>query len=137
VFINKLSRAGKAGREQGVLLLDIVVATAMILLVVTALASSFITALYASRIAKNSLAAVYLAQEKIEQLKSVTAASELRSSDDIVVLNEIHFLRHTEISAHPVYPALSVIVVTISWQEPLSHQSVSFCTYVFLKVTGA
>jgi type II secretory pathway pseudopilin PulG len=116
--------------EQGFLLVDVVVAATLITLAITALGGSFITSLRSSQYVKDSVVAGYFVEQKLEQLKSAAMSSELRDSDELLVLDQQNFTRQTVISVHPVYPALRVVTVTVSWWLHSRPQRVANSTYI-------
>lgn len=116
--------------EKGFLLVDVIVATALMVLAITALGKCFITSLRTSEYISTSLVATYLAAEKLEQLKSAAMSSELHNSDEILSHNNQRFERYTRVSIHPAYPSLSVVTVTVSWQGQSSSQSICNATYI-------
>ncbi len=116
--------------EKGFLLIDVVIATALIALAITALGESFSTSLRASRYVKDSVVAGYLAEQKLEQLKSAAMSPELRDSDEMLALDNQNFERHTRVSVHPVYSSLLVVTVTVSWWLQSHQQSVDHSTYI-------
>jgi len=113
------------------MLVDVVVATALITLAVAALGECFVTSLRASDYARDSVIASYLAEQKIEQLKSAALSSELSESAEMIALDQQKFERHTHFSAHPIYSDLLIATVTVSWQLQSQTRQVSYSTYVF------
>lgn len=117
--------------EKGFFLVDVIMAATLITLAVTALGTSFITSLRSSQYVTDSVVAGYLAQQKLEQLKSAASFSELRDAvEPPILLNHQKFERQTIVSAHPVYPSLTVVTVTVSWWLPSRQQRVSNSTYI-------
>lgn len=116
--------------EKGFLLVDVVVAATLITVAITALGESFITSLRASQYVTDAVVADYLAEQKLEQLKSAAMSSELRDSDEMLVLDHQNFKRQTVVAAHPLYPSLTVVTVTVSWWLHSRQQSVSNSTYI-------
>jgi type II secretory pathway pseudopilin PulG len=116
--------------EQGFLIIEAVIATTLIALAFTTLGLCFITSQRASQYVKDSVAATYLAEQKLEQLKSAAMSPELRDSDEMLALNNQKFARHTRVSAHPLYSSLTIVTVTVAWELQSSLQSVGNSTYI-------
>lgn len=117
--------------QQGYLLLDLIVGSAILSLTVTALGGAFVAAFYATRLSSDMLTADCLVQEKIEQLRSAVLSTEPGDSVETIALNHTKFQRFTTVTPHNYYRSLLVVHITIQWPEPRSVGRVTYCTYLF------
>ncbi len=117
-------------KDSGFLLIQVVVATALITLAAAALGRCFVMALQSEKISENSLIATLLAEQKLEQMKSL-ALSAADEADERLTLNNQIFVRRSKITLHPAYATLFIVTVTVFFPaSPSQQQAVSYSTYV-------
>ncbi len=112
-------------RQHGFLMVEVLFATVVAALALLSIAGLFIQSLQANTSASGYTVATNLAQEKLELLSVIDAATLTSAtfSDETITLNSVLYTRHTTTAVRSDLDATNKLIqvtVTISWTEAVN-----------------
>jgi type IV pilus assembly protein PilV len=118
------------GFEEGFTLIEIMIALLVMSIGLTALAAVQISAIRGNAFSKRMTTAVSIADEKIEQIKSIPYANIVSESSIQVTQSNMNFTMQVTVTDNSPLPNSKKVEVVVTWSEGSKSHSVPFTTIV-------
>jgi type IV pilus assembly protein PilV len=116
--------------EEGFTLIEIMIALVVMSIGLTALAAVQISAIRGNAFSKRMTTAVSIADEKIEQIKSIPYANILSESSIQITQSNMNFTRQVTVTNNSPLPNSRKVEVVVTWSEGSKSHSVPITTIV-------
>ncbi len=116
--------------EEGFTLIEIMVALVVMSIGLTALAAVQISAIRGNAFSKRMTTAVSIADEKLEQIKSMPYVDIVSESSTQITQSDMNFTRQVTVTNNIPLANTKTINVTVNWSEGSKSHSVPFTTIV-------
>jgi type IV pilus assembly protein PilV len=116
--------------EEGFTLIEIMIALLVMSIGLTALAAVQISAIRGNAFSKRMTTAVSIADEKIEQIKSIPYANILSESSIQITQSNMNFTRQVTVTNNSPLPNSRKVEVVVTWSEGSKSHSVPITTIV-------
>jgi type IV pilus assembly protein PilV len=116
--------------EEGFTLIEIMIALVIMSIGLTALAAVQISAIRGNAFSKRMTTAVSIADEKIEQIKSIPYANIISESSIQITQSNMNFTRQVTVTNNSPLPNSRKVEVVVTWSEGSKSHSVPITTIV-------
>ena len=116
--------------EEGFTLIEIMIALVVMSIGLTALAAVQISAIRGNAFSKRMTTAVSIADEKIEQIKSIPYANIISESSIQITQSNMNFTRQVTVTDNSPLPNSRKVEVVVTWSEGSKSHSVPITTIV-------
>jgi type IV pilus assembly protein PilV len=116
--------------EEGFTLIEIMIALVIMSIGLTALAAVQISAIRGNAFSKRMTTAVSIADEKIEQIKSIPYANIISESSIQITQSNMNFTRQVTVTNNSPLPNSRKVEVVVTWPEGSKSHSVPITTIV-------
>jgi type IV pilus assembly protein PilV len=116
--------------EEGFTLIEIMIALVVMSIGLTALAAVQISAIRGNAFSKRMTTAVSIADEKIEQIKSIQYANIISESSIQITQSNMNFTRQVTVTDNSPLPNSRKVEVVVTWSEGSKSHSVPITTIV-------
>ena len=116
--------------EEGFTLIEIMIALVVMSIGLTALAAVQISAIRGNAFSKRMTTAVSIADEKIEQIKSIPYANIISESSIQITQSNMNFTRQVTVTNNSPLPNSRKVEVVVTWSEGSKSHSVPITTIV-------